>query len=50
MNQIVLIRHAASAPIISGALRGQDVLAQLAREAASEPASPDAVFQDFSGI
>lgn len=47
----VPISHVApGSPILSGALRGQDLLARLLREVAIEPASPEPLFLDFIGI
>lgn len=46
----VRICRVASGPILSGALRGQDLLAKLLREVAVEPASPEPLFLDFSGV
>lgn len=40
----------AGAPVLSGALRGQQLLATLMAALASEPSAPSAVFLDFSGI
>jgi hypothetical protein len=51
MNNRILIRQAASgATVLSGALRGHDLLAQLLRATAAEPTLPQPVFLDFIGI
>lgn len=51
MNNRILIGQAVSgATVLSGALRGQDLLAQLLRATAAEPASPQPFFLDFTGI
>jgi hypothetical protein len=51
MTQRFLISQAASgATVLSGALRGHDLLAQFLRATAAEPPSPQHVFLDFTGI
>lgn len=46
----VSILQAAAGPVLSGALRGQQLLVKLMPVLASEPAAPEAVFLDFAGI
>src|SRR5580658_11166065 len=46
----ILISDAAPGPVLSGALRGQELFAKLLREVAAEPLSPQPLFLDFTGI
>ena len=46
----VLISELSPGPVLSGALRGQELLAKLLPEAAAEPPSPQPLFLDFKGI
>jgi hypothetical protein len=46
----VSILDATSGTVLSGALRGQQLLAKLLSILANEPAGPEAVFLDFAGI
>lgn len=48
--QRILISEVASGSVLSGALRGQELLAKLLREVAVEPSSPQVLFLDFKGI
>jgi hypothetical protein len=50
MMKRILIPEVASGPVLSGALRGQELLAKLLREVAAEPPSPQPLFLDFKGI
>jgi hypothetical protein len=49
MNRI-LISDLAQGPVLSGALRGQELLAKLMRTVGEEPDAPSALFLDFDGI
>jgi hypothetical protein len=49
-KRVSISQVAPGSPILSGALRGQDLLARLLREIALEPTSPEALFLDFTGI
>jgi hypothetical protein len=46
----VRIADVATGPVLSGALRGQDLLAKLLPEVAVEPTLPQPLFLDFTGI
>jgi len=46
----ILISELTPGPALSGALRGQELLAKLLPEAAAEPPSPQPLFLDFNGI
>jgi hypothetical protein len=48
--KIIRIANVATGPVLSGALRGQELLAKFLRDVAVEPASPQALFLDFTGI
>ena len=50
MIRRVRIAEATPGPVLSGALRGQGLLAKLLPEVAVEPNAPQALFLDFSGI
>jgi hypothetical protein len=46
----ILISEMSPGPVLSGALRGQELFAKLLPEAAAEPTSPQPLFLDFNGI
>ena len=46
----IRISDLSSGPVLSGALRGQELLSKLLPEAAAEPLSPLPLFLDFAGI
>jgi len=46
----ILISNLTPGPVLSGALRGQELLAKLLPEVAAEPLSPQPLFLDFDGI
>jgi hypothetical protein len=46
----ILISELTPGPVLSGALRGQELLAKLLPEAAAEPQSPQPLFLDFKDI
>jgi hypothetical protein len=50
MIRRISISHTAPGTVLSGALRGQQLLAKLLALLASEPAAPEAVFLDFTGV
>ena len=50
MTKRILISELTPGPVLSGALRGQELLAKLLPEAAAEPPSPQPLFLDFNGI
>jgi hypothetical protein len=50
MIRRILISELTPGPVLSGALRGQELLAKLLPEAAAEPPSPQPLFLDFNGI
>jgi hypothetical protein len=50
MTRRVWIKNLAPGPTLSGALRGQDLLAKLLPQIAIEPSSAQPLFLDFTGI
>jgi hypothetical protein len=50
MIKRIRVSNLASGPVLSGALRGQELLAKLLREVALEPPLPEPLFLDFTGI
>jgi hypothetical protein len=50
MPRISISQTTSGATVLSGALRGQDLLGHLLRATAAEPTSPQPVFLDFMGI
>lgn len=50
MIKRVSILEVAAGPVLSGALRGQQLFVKLLAVITSEPTAPEAVFLDFSGI
>ncbi|SDF23859.1 hypothetical protein SAMN05444167_1809 [Terriglobus roseus] len=50
MNKHLRISDLSPGTVLSGALRGQELLAKLLPEAAAEPSSPQPLYLDFFGI
>jgi hypothetical protein len=50
MTNRISIQAACESHILSGALRGQELLTKFLRETAAEPESPQPLFLDFAGI
>jgi len=46
----ISLRDASNSPVLAGAMNGKAALARLVVQTAAEPAAPEPVFLDFSGI
>lgn len=50
MKTRIVIGEFSAGPVLSGALRGQQLLVKLLPEVSTEPSEPEPVFLDFTGI